>query len=303
MADITNMPTDGSLTVNGDTQASDAISWSKPIVPSEATINSNCTVTSISEDIEPEIKQLSLGNLKIDKLFLGVIPIKKIYLGDNLVFSKRSEHSPAAEIKTGNIAYDIGTETVFDEDEDYIDTGVDLFEPNSNWSVLIDFDDRGHAESSNSLFILHNFYEGPNGELQGFNIQKTGTVQGHRLSFQVNDKYYKTKPLEDGTNTRLVITFENPGTLKMYYNDPDIDQYLNGNGCFQFNFGEFHDIEGCNLHLACWYNESQGGVGRFWRGTINEFTAWTGTALTEQEALYVLNNKKEDTLAINIRRE
>ena len=239
-----------------------------------------------------DINNFKIGDIDINKINIGITPVRRVYQGETLIYHKEPSHSPATEIKQEQIEYDIEEEVTFDEDGDYIDTGVDLFEPGNDWSVLIDFDDHGYAEPVNSLFILHNFYEGPNGELYGFNIQKTGTAQGSRLSFQVNENYYATKTLNNGINTRLVVVYNYPNTLTMYYNDPEIDAHLNANGKFQFNFGEFHDVIGCNLHLACWYNESQGGVGRFWRGEINEFVTWTGTALTEQEALYALNNKK-----------
>ena len=42
-----------------------------------------------SEDIEPEIKQLSLGNLKIDKLYIGEVGVKKVYLGEVLVYENK----------------------------------------------------------------------------------------------------------------------------------------------------------------------------------------------------------------------
>ena len=44
MAKVTSTPTAGSLTVSGNKQVSGTISWSKPTVPSDATISS-CVLT------------------------------------------------------------------------------------------------------------------------------------------------------------------------------------------------------------------------------------------------------------------
>lgn len=238
------------------------------------------------------INYFNFGDSLCDELYIGGIPIYQAYLGNTLVYEMEELHSPAASIEKPSISYDTEGVKEFTGDGDYIDTGIDLFDANKNWSLLIDFTDEGKSESWNSLFILHNFYEGPNGELQGFNIQKTGDAQGNKLSFQVNDHFYSTKKLENGVNTRLVVTFTYPDILDMYYNDPDIDAALNSNGHYRFNFGQYVDISGCNLHLACWYNESQGGTGRYWRGQINEFITWDNKVLSQEQINYILKNKE-----------
>lgn len=209
---------------------------------------------------------------------------------------QRLKHSPATEIKTEKIEFDIEDtdKNTFEGDGDYIDTKVDLFDDlNNNWTLLIDFVDTGKIEWYNSLFILHNFYEGYNNELYGFNIQKTGEAQGGRLAFQVNDRFYPTKALTNGTHTRLVIRFTAPSTLEMFFNDPDLDDALGCNSYYNFGQVNFHDVNNCTLHLACWYNENEGGVGRFWRGIINEFVVWDKESLSNEEVLFILNNSKE----------
>lgn len=223
----------------------------------------------------------------IDSSFISELEMNKI-----LYEEFKPTHSPASFIKKEEIEYDIGDRVSFDGDGDYIDTNTNLFDNNSDWSLLIDFTDRGHAENVNSLFILHNFYEN---DLFGFNIQKTGRTQGNVLSFQINNNYYKTKTLNEGVNTRLVITFKAPNTLEMYFNDPDLDHALgiSTSGYFKFNYGDVYKPISCNLYLACWYNESEDGVGRFWRGDINEFVTWKGTILSEEEIQYILRNKEE----------
>lgn len=223
---------------------------------------------------------------EIDSSFMSEIEMQDI-----LYKEFKPTHSPASFIKKEEIEYDIGKQVHFSGDGDYIDTETNLFDNNSNWSLLIDFTDNGHAEDVNSLFILHNFYEK---DLFGFNIQKTGRAQGSALSFQINDNYYKTKTLNDGVNTRLVITFKAPNTLEMYFNDIDLDYALGTStpGYFKFNYGNIYKPVSCNLYLACWYNESEGGAGRFWRGHVNEFVTWQGTVLTEEEIQYILNNKE-----------
>ena len=274
--------------------------WSK----SFTNVSSNLEVIALYESViapdEPEepstssITNIKIGDTVLQNLYIGGLPITKIYIGDYILYEAVKKHSPAASIAPTKIEFDVETEVEFEGDGDYIDTKVDLFDDGNDWSFLIDFTDEGKAEWSDSLFILHNFFEGPDGELQGLNIQKTGEAQGTRLSFQVNDNFYATKQLSNGVNTRLVFTFKYPGELHMYYNDPDIDAYLGGNGHYKFTFNEYFDLDKCNLHLACWYNESQGGVGRFWRGIINEFIIWNKTALSDEQVQYVLQNKAKN---------
>ena len=274
--------------------------WSK----SFTNVSSNLEVIALYESVivpdEPEepstssITNIKIGDTVLQNLYIGGLPITKIYIGDYILYEAVKKHSPAASIAPTKIEFDVETEVEFEGDGDYIDTKVDLFDDGNDWSFLIDFTDEGKAEWSDSLFILHNFFEGPDGELQGLNIQKTGEAQGTRLSFQVNDNFYATKQLSNGVNTRLVFTFKYPGELHMYYNDPDIDAYLGGNGHYKFTFNEYFDLDKCNLHLACWYNESQGGVGRFWRGIINEFIIWNKTALSNEQVQYVLQNKAKN---------
>ena len=274
--------------------------WSK----SFTNVSSNLEVIALYESVivpdEPEepstssITNIKIGDTVLQNLYIGGLPITKIYIGDYILYEAVKKHSPAASIAPTKIEFDVETEVEFEGDGDYIDTKVDLFDDGNDWSFLIDFTDEGKAEWSDSLFILHNFFEGPDGELQGLNIQKTGEAQGTRLSFQVNDNFYATKQLSNGVNTRLVFTFKYPGELHMYYNDPDIDAYLGGNGHYKFAFNEYFDLDKCNLHLACWYNESQGGVGRFWRGIINEFIIWNKTALSDEQVQYILQNKAKN---------
>ena len=274
--------------------------WSK----SFTNVSSNLEVIALYESVivpdEPEepstssITNIKIGDTVLQNLYIGGLPITKIYIGDYILYEAEKKHSPAASIAPTKIEFDVETEVEFEGDGDYIDTKVDLFDDGNDWSFLIDFTDEGKAEWSDSLFILHNFFEGPDGELQGLNIQKTGEAQGTRLSFQVNDNFYATKQLSNGVNTRLVFTFKYPGELHMYYNDPDIDAYLGSNGHYKFAFNEYFDLDKCNLHLACWYNESQGGVGRFWRGIINEFIIWNKTALSDEQVQYILQNKAKN---------
>lgn len=209
----------------------------------------------------------------------------------NIIF-KRIPHSPATEIKTSDICYDICDKQAFEGDGDYIDTQINLFDKNNNWSVLIDFTDLGKIEQYNSLFILHNLYEGGKNNLYGFNIQKTGMSQGSKLAFQVNNTFYPTKTLNSGDNTRLVIRYTSPNILELFYNDENFVDSLGSSTYFKFDYGEYTTILDCTLHLACWYNKNDGGVGRFWRGNINEFIIWDNVILTEEEIRFIINNKK-----------
>ena len=211
------------------------------------------------------------------------------------VYNYAHYHSPASALKPDKIEFDIGEDKDQQEfvgDGDYIDTGCNLFDDVKNWTVLIDFTDGGKSEYINSLFILHNFHEGEN--LYGFNIQKTGTAQGNRLAFQVNSNFYATKPLVDGVNTRLVIRYTYPNVLELFYDDSDLGEYLGNDKYFKFDYGDVNNTLDNNLYLACWYNEDDGGIGRFWRGMVNEFIIWNDMALSDEMIYYVLANKKEE---------
>lgn len=231
-------------------------------------------------------------SLIVNNIKVKIMNLNKIITGP--VKGTRVVHSPATSIETDKIEFDIdGDNQLFVEDDDYINTGSNLFEKGRDWTLLIDFTDNGICDWTNSLFILHNFYEGEY-QLCGFNIQKTGEAQGNRLSFQVNENYYATKPLINGTKTRLVLRYTFPATLEMYFNDEELASYLPGasNGYFKFNYGNPNHTIDSNLYLACWYNEREGGIGRFWRGEINEFVIWNNIALTEDEIRYILSSKK-----------
>lgn len=233
--------------------------------------------------------------LKIKSIYFRNNIVKRIHFMNTYITNvnsfKRMPHSPATTIKTSNIEYDVTEEIEFDGTDDYIDTGVNLFDKGYDWSLLIDFIDEGFSDSYYSSFILHNLYEGGD-VLYGFNIQKTGDVFGNRLGFQVNNNWYSTKLLKAGVNTRLVVVFKYPSDLDMYYNDPELDNVFGGVGHVKFDYSGYRPIEAGSLYLACWYNKNDGGIGRFWRGQINEFTVWNRVALSDEEIQFVLNNKK-----------
>lgn len=170
------------------------------------------------------------------------------------------------EIDYTNPVYTLAQATTFDGVDDYIDTGIELFDTNKDFSIFIDFSDTGYTQNSQAT-ILHCMYEGS----MGNEILYPGIA----LSVQWNDstkygclggKYILSNTVGSYNNMKLLI--------EKNTTDNKINIYENGELKYTTDLSAVltHTIDK-HLLLGC-YQTTNGTKNRFWKGAMNQCKIW-----------------------------
>ena len=83
-----------------------------------------------TKDEEREVKQISLGNLKINSLYIGEVIINKIYLGETIIYENKQV------LDTNDTLYDEATSTLFILKEDALSYNEEELTLNINNNII-----------------------------------------------------------------------------------------------------------------------------------------------------------------------
>ena len=164
---------------------------------------------------------------------------------------------------------------------DFVDTGVQLFDTDKDFTIFLDFEgSTNNTATSNAHTLLHCMHETSPWNGLSFAI----SAGGYQIDYQGNttrNKWNNFSINYNNTNNHKIVIVKNAGenSLKLYYDQYSTQYTLTGAHVFT-PINE-------NLLLGC-YQQTTGGKGRFWNGTINDFKVYFKALNdTEIENLFV----------------
>lgn len=182
--------------------------------------------------------------------------------------------------ETDNILYKLPVATDFDGIDDYIDTGIKLFDVSDNWTIffIADLSQTTEVLNSNSP-VFHCIYE--TNPWPGISFQRSGVSSAlaytgangsdytpTSIDLLESEKYYQGCIVcENGIITRISDKRTNTADIRNLF----INKHV-------YN----EDSKKASLLLGC-YQDVNGTKGRFWKGMIYDFIVY-GRALSENEA-------------------
>lgn len=183
-----------------------------------------------------------------------------------------------------DILYKIPVPTEFDGVDDYIDTGIKLFNVADDWTIYFAADISHSAEQTgNNIPVFHCIYEAnpwPGIAFQGGNEKAyAGKYNGGDWTTRVVTR--------DETYYQGCIVCENKFVKHIYDKQTSASEIreLTVNNAPAFN----ENANKATLLLGC-YQDSGGMKGRFWKGTFYNFIVYN-RVLYEEEINKLFNEK------------
>lgn len=191
---------------------------------------------------------------------------------------------------SNEIVYKLPSSTTFNGSSDYIDIDLNLVNTNKNSiTIATDFLNANKSLSSSSRHaFIHNMHEVS--PYPGFSIMNTtlgGNKPNTNLVFTINSDTtlastrYEKVPGASDSRIKLVMTIDLENNLMKIYSLINGVSY-NDSVVIPSDYIDTNISE--NLLIGC-YQQSDGTKGRYWKGTIYDFTIyngiWTETEATE----------------------
>lgn len=160
--------------------------------------------------------------------------------------------------------YSLAETTSFNGTSDYIDTGVQLFDTDKDFTIFIDFASSSTQNTQTSpttpVPVFHCTYE--QSPWAGLSLCNPGSAWNMQ-SININ-----TLPIADTTRQKYVFTKDALNTLITCYKE-DGTSINNSNSTKALTNTTFTQ----NCLLGC-YQDTSGTKGRYWTGTIYQFKIW-----------------------------
>lgn len=193
--------------------------------------------------------------------------VKAVSNGETVVTATCGSHSDTCDVTVSgistNILYTLPQETTFNGTSDYIDTGVQLFKTDQDFTITMDVTAGTQLEGQTS--IMHCMKEQP--PYPGINLQK-GANSNFDLSAG-NNVSPMTELIPISQRTKLIIVKN--GTIMKAYTSNSVKKQ---------SAYKFTSIDQTLLLGA--YQTTDGTKDRYWNGTINKFNVWFRTLTTEE---------------------
>lgn len=180
--------------------------------------------------------------------------------------------------ETDNILYKLPVATDFNGIDDYIDTGIKLFDVADDWTIYFAVDlTQGATQTGTNIPVFHCIYEitpWPGIAFQGGNNK---TYAGN-----YNKGNWSNIKITSGIETYYqgCVVCENKFVKHIYDKSSSAEEMRELAVINTTNFNE--NVKKASLLLGC-YQDANGTKGRFWKGTIYDFIVY-GRALSENEA-------------------
>ena len=231
---------------NSATAVEENSSYSTTITANEGYTLGNITITMGGIDIS----SVSVSD--------GVITINSV-TGNVIITANATKN-----IDTSLADYTLPQPTTFNGTSDYIDTGVQLFDTDKDFTIFIDFASSAtqntQASSTSSVQVFHCVHEErPWPGLSLCNFGSAWNIQ----SININ-----TLPVTDTTRQKYVFTKDALNTLITCYKEDGTT--INNSGK---NANLTNTTFNQNCLLGC-YQDTSGTKGGYWTGTIYQFKIW-----------------------------
>ena len=207
--------------------------------------------------------------------------------GDCVITAKCGNYSATCNVSVSvsvdpvlpadSILYELAEATTFDGVDDYVDTGVTLFDTNKDFTVCLDFAGSGSNVEQNTIF--HSVRE--SGSYPGLSLE----YFGNRISFTDSSKKYFDVSLiynKDSTD-RIRVVFvkdSNAGTLTAYAKTATTASQPVTITASTATFNQ-------NALLGA-YQTTNGAKGRFFSGTIYNCTIFSRCLTADEIAAFCL---------------
>ena len=216
---------------------------------------------------------LYLSNTEGDYRFVGNYSLIEIY---DEYCDTYDEFTAMANRGSGITAEYYAENLVFDGVDDYIDTGIQLFDTAKDFTIYIDYTPTDGATQSNQATVFHCIHEAS--PYRGLTLMiKSDTIPPYMIGGQASGSSY----LENigAGNHKYLIEFTNGviNSIKTVDGSNNVVDCTLGDGVSNSPYVNVTE----NLLLGC-YQSTTGSKGRFWNGTINKFGVWFKT-LTNDE--------------------
>ena len=237
------------------------------LTPANAT-NKNVTWTSNNENV-----QLVANGLKCT--------VKAKAVGDSIVTCTSQDTTNGTIADTcnvtinaipeqPNVVYTLPQETTFNGTSDYVDTDVQLFKTDQDFTITMDVTAEETMGGQSQNCIIHCMKEVP--PYKGINLQKSGD-SNYELS-QGNNTKYIDNLIVVGQRTKVVIV-KNGTTMKAYSSNN-----IKGESPYTFTAIDQTLLLGA-------YQDVNGNKGRFFKGTVHEFSIIKAVYTNEQINAYL----------------
>ena len=256
---ITNILTN-CINSNDVTSITEYSSYSATITASDGYTLGDVTITMGGTDITSNA--YSEGNINIESV-----------TGNVIITANATEISKLGVMELqSDGSYQLSKVSIFNGVDDYIDTGIQLFDTDKDFTVFLDFMNGEGNTTGNQNTILHCMEEQT--PYYGLSIR---SYEKH-----VKVDYYGKFDLNSiiSNPTKLIITHtKNSNTINLYSDN-------NVTGIELSAVLAYHAITQ-NIILGA-YQDINGNKGRHWNGTINQCKIWFKT-LTNDEINALLN--------------
>ena len=182
-----------------------------------------------------------------------------------------------AEADKRDVLFKLRNTTDFDGIDDYVDTGIKLFDVTDDWTIYFAVDLTSEViQTKNNIPVFHCIYElspWPGISLQG-GITKSyaGKYNGGNWSglgvYVVGTTYYQGCVICKDKFVKHIYDKTSPTTemRELFIDNPT-------------NFNE--NVKKATLLLGC-YQDVNGTKGRFWKGTIYDFVVYNRALTTDE---------------------
>lgn len=175
-----------------------------------------------------------------------------------------------------NIAYTLPQEKVFNGTSDFVDTGVQLFKTDRDFTITMDVT-ADSSQVENTACIIHCMKE--QYPYKGITFQKSGTA---KFGLSPGNNTNQISDLIDYEQRTKVVIVKNGTTMKVYNSRNAV-----GESPYQFTALDQTVLLGA-------YQAINGNKGRFFKGTIHEFSIIDAVYSNEQINAYLGVNVATD---------
>jgi len=153
----------------------------------------------------------------------------------------------------------------FDGVSDYVDTGLNLFDTDSDWCIYINFTDLGVTDGD--ISIIHNMEE-----IQPYTGVSLAKWASPWLNFSGQGFIFWSFINLNATPDVKIVLFRRGSRIGY--------KTINSN-IVERNYG-FPKIINYNLLIGC-YQSASGVKGRHWKGIVNELMVYKNKTVTDEE--------------------
>lgn len=174
------------------------------------------------------------------------------------------------------IIWRLASEKYFNGSTDFIDTGIKLCETDETYTIAIDFTNGSLSGAYTTLFYC--IYESR--PFPGISFQRYESNNYYMLGGDGHSKNFSGIPTTSGKKIKFVLSREkNTNKFNVFYT-------VDGGNYEKVSITGSCSTSNKNMLIGC-YQTTNGTKGRYWNGTVHDFTIYNYAMTDEQAISYV----------------